>query len=72
MEKSGYSETRAGEEREAMEFRAARPQESLMKLLGCSACAGNYEDPGWSSHPEGDEEDDEGEVVNNVEEREQE
>jgi hypothetical protein len=43
-----------------------------MKLGACSACAGDYEDPDWSSEPDGDEVADECEVVNNVEEWEQE
>jgi hypothetical protein len=53
-------------------FKAARFEQSPMKLGACSACAGDYEDPDWSSEPDGDEVDDECEVVNNVEEWEQE
>jgi hypothetical protein len=54
------------------QFRSGRNEETLVNLRACSACAGDYEDPDRSLGPDGDEVDDEGEVVNNVEERGQE
>jgi hypothetical protein len=65
VEKSGVKTKKFGGELAASDLGARQSEGSPIHLEGCSACAGDYEDPDWSSEPEGEEVEDEGEVVNN-------